>query len=349
MKTTLVSTAAIQNAAKLAIQRAQSDIIDRQVELTTGKHADIGLALGSQSAKSISLGREVARLDTILDSNALVTQRLSSSQEALGQMAEGAQTMLNTLLTAQDSPTADQVGVVQQELSAALGNFTSLANLSVGGEYLFAGVNTDVKPLNSYTAEDSPAKEAFDQAFTDHFNFGPDAPEVADITADELDTFLEDVVEPMFSGDGWQNWSKASDTDMSSRIRPNEVIDSSSNANGQGFRDFAMTAVVGLELLDLPFNAEAQSRLGEKLVDYAGRAISGLTAERTELGVAEGRVAKADVALKNQKDVIATHLGELEGVDPYEAATQINTLLTQMEASYALTARIQQLSLLNYL
>ena len=62
MKTTLVSTAAMQNAAKLAIQRAQSDIVDRQVELTTGKHADIGLALGSQSAKSISLGREVARL-----------------------------------------------------------------------------------------------------------------------------------------------------------------------------------------------------------------------------------------------------------------------------------------------
>jgi flagellar hook-associated protein 3 FlgL len=67
------------------------------------------------------------------------------------------------------------------------------------------------------------------------------------------------------------------------------------------------------------------------------------------MGVSEGRVTKANEALQAQKDVVATYIGELEGVDPYEASVQMNTLLTQMEASYALTARIQQMTLLNYL
>ena len=36
----------------------------------------------------------------------------------------------------------------------------------------------------------------------------------------------------------------------------------------------------------------------------------------------------------------------MEGVDPYEASTRVADLLSHIETSYALTARIQQLSLL---
>ena len=50
-----------------------------------------------------------------------------------------------------------------------------------------------------------------------------------------------------------------------------------------------------------------------------------------------------------QMDVIAKHISALESVDPYEASTRVTTLLTQIETSYAMTARIQQLSLLDYL
>jgi flagellar hook-associated protein 3 FlgL len=38
-----------------------------------------------------------------------------------------------------------------------------------------------------------------------------------------------------------------------------------------------------------------------------------------------------------------------EGVDPYEAASRVQDLLSHIETSYALTARIQQLSLLRFL
>jgi flagellar hook-associated protein 3 FlgL len=47
--------------------------------------------------------------------------------------------------------------------------------------------------------------------------------------------------------------------------------------------------------------------------------------------------------------VMELHIQKLEGADPYEASTRVSTLMTQIETSYALTARIQQLSLAKYL
>ena len=50
-----------------------------------------------------------------------------------------------------------------------------------------------------------------------------------------------------------------------------------------------------------------------------------------------------------QIDIMTNHIGVLEGVDPYEASTRVSALLTQVETAYAMTARIQKLSLLKYL
>ena len=39
----------------------------------------------------------------------------------------------------------------------------------------------------------------------------------------------------------------------------------------------------------------------------------------------------------------------MEGVDSYEATNRVKTLLSQIEASYAITANIRQLSLMKFL
>ena len=350
MKTTFVSTSAMQNAVRLAIQRAQSEVTDRQQEVVTNRYADVGLALGSKSTRSISLNREVARIDAVLDTNALVGQRLSSSQVVLGQLSESAQQMLDTLITLSDGENASLVKVAQQTINGALGNFSALANTSNSGEFLFAGVNTDVRPMNDYFAPGSPAKAAFDNLFQSRFGFSQNDPQTETISAADLTNFLDTDVKQMFEGPAWNlNWSSASDTNLTNRINGSEVIQSSTNANNEGFRQFAMAAVVGSELIGGNCNSEARAALSDAVISMAGSAITSVDEQRAELGVAEMRVTKANVSLRTQKDIVAVYIGELEGVDPYEAATRMNTLLTQMEASYSLTARIQQMSLLNFL
>src|SRR5205807_482926 len=91
----------------------------------------------------------------------------------------------------------------------------------------------------------------------------------------------------------------------------------------------------------------------QKVIDQAskltGEAVSGLTTMQADLGSAQQRVTDANSRMTAQTDIIANHVGALEGVDPYEASSRLSALMTQIETAYAMTGRLQKLSLLNYL
>ena len=70
---------------------------------------------------------------------------------------------------------------------------------------------------------------------------------------------------------------------------------------------------------------------------------------QADLGNAQQRVTNANSRMTIQSDIITNHLDALEGVDPYEASSRLSSLMTQVETAYAMTARIQKLTLLNYL
>ncbi|PHR17345.1 MAG: flagellar biosynthesis protein FlgL [Hoeflea sp.] len=350
MKTSFVSNLASQNAMRLTIGRAQNEIQKLNTEVVTGRHADIGLALGAKTTNSVSLNREVAQLKGIQDSNALVTQRLSASQSALAMMSDSAQQMLEALIAVSGSDDANRLQVVERDIQSALGAFTIAANTSANGEYLFSGINTNTEPLEDYQAAGSAPKAAFDASFFGYFGFTQDDPAAAGITVPQMDDFITNVLEPAFAGADWNtNWSNASDTNVTSRILKNEVVESNTNANSEGMRNFALAAVIGIELLDSPISAEVRTAVNASATKYAGKAVTGIDNQRSELGVSENRVTKANTALESQLRIITLHLGDVEGVDAYEASTRMNSLLNQVEASYTLTARIQQMSLMNYL
>ncbi|MBC7280339.1 flagellar hook-associated family protein [Hoeflea sp.] len=350
MKVSFISNLAMQNSMRLTISRGQNEVQALQQEIVTGRHADIGLALGAKTSNSVSLHQDISRLKTIQDSNALVTQRLSASQSALNLMADSAQQMLEAFITVNGSNDANNLLIARRDVESSLGSFTVAVNTSSNGEYLFSGINSNTKPVEDYFEAGSTPKAAFDALFAGHFTFSQDDPLAAGITVAQMDDFLTNVLEPAFSGADWTNdWSNASDTNFSSRILNNEVVDSGANANADGMRDFALAAVVGIELLGSAINSDVRVALNAKAIEYAGRAVTGIDNQRSSLGVAENRVTKANVALASQIKIITVHLGEVEGVDAYEASTRMQTLLDQVETSYALTARIQQMSLMNYL
>ncbi|WP_312860661.1 flagellin [Neoaquamicrobium sediminum] len=66
-------------------------------------------------------------------------------------------------------------------------------------------------------------------------------------------------------------------------------------------------------------------------------------------GITQQRIERANDRMSMQVDLFTESLTEMEGVDPAEASTRVNSLLAQIEISYSLTARLQQLSLLRYL
>jgi len=350
MKTSFVSNIAMQNAMRLTIGRGQNEIQKLNTEIVTGRYADIGIALGAKASNSVTLNSDVSRLQAILDTNALVTQRLSASQSSLDLMADAAQQMLEAFIAVNGSDDANRLLIAQRDVETSLGAYTVAANTSSNGEYLFAGINTNTQPLQEYLSPGSPPKVAFDALFVSKFGFAQDNPLAATITVADMQDFLDNYLEPSFNGTDWNtNWSSASDTNITSRIQKNEVVESSTNANSAGMRNFAMAAVIGVELLNSPISAEVRSSLNRSAIEYAGAALTGIDNERSMLGVSENRITKANTALESQLRIITLHLGDVEGVDAYEASTRMKSLLAQVETSYTLTARIQQMSLMNYL
>jgi len=245
---TSVSSAALTNAMRYQQMRMQADLVKATKESSTGKVADVGLALGGRTAQSVTFQRDLDRLNVIVDSNGLVTARLASTQTSLGQLSGVAQTFLSALTTASSGDNSDSL--TQSTGQTTIQQLTSILNTSVNGEYLFAGTNTDVKPINDFTAAGSPAKAAFDASFVAKFGFTPSDPAAANITTAQMDDFITNYVTPQFLGTGWQtNMSNATDQQIVSRIALNETTETSTSANGDGIKKLAMAAAMVSSLM----------------------------------------------------------------------------------------------------
>ncbi len=72
------------------------------------------------------------------------------------------------------------------------------------------------------------------------------------------------------------------------------------------------------------------------------------TTEAT-LGAAQSQVTSASTSMSNQLTILQTQVGSLDNVDTSKVAVQLNTLQTQLETAYQLTAQLQKLSLAQYL
>lgn len=349
MKTTFVSTQAVTNAIQQSIRQTQQRMIDAQVEVSTGRHADVGRTLGYRTGQTVSLRVEFSRLTTIMETNSVISTRLDTGQAALQGIVDTAQEFLGQLFGARDSVSG--ASVLQRVAQNALATLGDLMNSAVDGEFIFAGVNVDVKPVEDYFGSTVPAsRQSLADAFTAEFGISQSDPAVADITSAEMDTFLNGAFSTVFGEANWTaNWSSASQDSIRSRISTRELIDTSITANEEAFRTlasaFTMLADLGVENL----NDSAFETIVDKAVAIVTNAISGLSQLQGRLGSVQERVSSANERMSMTKDIMTRQINNFEMVDPYEAATRVNSLATQLETSYAVTARIQNLSLLNYL
>ncbi|MBB3297482.1 flagellar hook-associated protein 3 FlgL [Rhizobium sp. BK077] len=348
MKSSFISSSAIQNAMRLTIRQGQNQMTKATMEATTGVYADIGVSLGGNAARSVDFTRETDRIASIKSSNSLVAARMESSQLGLSKMKDVGDGLVSKLTALQGSHDPGSITVAIQSATSALSTMMDTANTMVNGEYLFSGINTDVQPLTDMTATTSAAIVTELNTYATGLGKA-----VSDLTGAEMETFITSTVEPMFSEANWTDattgWSQASSQNMTSRISNSEVIESSTNANSEGMRYFALASVLTSALLDQGLSSDAMSTVSKQAISYTTKATSGLVTQASQLGLSQERVKKSNDALDAQSNIIKNKLVDLQGVDPYEASTLVKTLETQLETAYTIVSKIQQLSLVNYL
>jgi flagellin-like hook-associated protein FlgL len=154
MKTSFISNLSVNSAMRSTINQVQNELIQSQKEVVTGQLYNIGETLGGTTTRALDLRRERDMMDNLMATNSVVTQRLSSSQMALETISDAGQTALNTYVALAGSTDSTQLSTAVQTLTNVIDQFVDAANTSVNGEYIFAGINTDVKPTR-------PAHEPF--------------------------------------------------------------------------------------------------------------------------------------------------------------------------------------------
>lgn len=349
MKAEFVSSLVLRETSRSAVARGQSQLAKAEVEVSTGRHADVGLALGSGVSRLIDTRQLAVELDAIAAGNDVVSARFATTQSALSSMVDLAQGFFDTLVTSRQ--TGSDRATLIEEARSRLGSLVALASATSNGAHVFSGINSAVPPIADYLAEPpGAARTAVHSAFVAEFGFTPDDPAAATITGAQMDAYLSAGFDALFDDPAWSaSFSAASDTALRDRIAPQDSITSPVTANGDGIRSLmkALVAVIDSGTADL--NAEAFDNLASRITTDAGDAIQDLLRAQSELGVAQERLAKASERISIERSLIEETIGRAEGVDSYEAAIRLTTLTTQLEASYAVTARMQQLSLLNYL
>jgi flagellar hook-associated protein 3 FlgL len=136
---------------------------------------------------------------------------------------------------------------------------------------------------------------------------------------------------------------------MQARIDRTQMVAAGTSANVEPFRKLAAAYAAASSLGEGMLSGSAFEAVVDKALALAGGAILGLGAEQSQLGLVQGQIAAATERLGLRLASVESLVRDAEAVDPYEAATRVNALMTQLEASYTITGRIGRLSLLNFL
>ena len=332
-----------------SVLQAQSALTQAQTEVSTGTYADIGLQLGGGTGQLLSLRSDVDALNGYTQTNAVASTRLSATDTALTSMLSTAQSLSATLTSAQStgSSTAGLAATAQGALEGLIGQL----NTSAGGQFVFGGIATQTTPIADYTAT-SKAKTAVESAFQNYLTTN-NISSASAMTGSQMQSFLgSSGFTSLFSSGsngGWKDWSSASSQTMSTSIAPSQTASTSVSANQGTFQTIAQAYTMLTEFTGDDMSAGVKAAVVSTAATLVSSGIAGLTDVQAGVGVTQSAISQANTQIGAQTTLLKSSASNLDSVDTYALSSQVTQLQTQLEASYSLTSRLQQLSLVNYL
>ncbi|MDD9908496.1 MAG: flagellar hook-associated family protein [Ahrensia sp.] len=326
------------------ISDMQRNITRAQTEATTGRLADPVSELGSQNADRISWSAASERLSVITDSNQVIIGRLSASQLGLDAVSDSL-TSFSQTLTATIGGDASNT-LLRNVSTSAVESLKTAINTQFGNTFVFGGTATNRPPIGDL----SDAATTLETEFQNHFGFPTNDPQVAGITDDQMTTFLETVAEPALTGAAWAtDFFDGVGDPIRARISPDETSTVSITADEFAMRQSLVSAFLAQELSQLELNDDAVRALASHSLSLAANGSVGIAELQGQISVVEEKLSVTNDRLLAHGSRLQQSADELVAVDPFQAATEFTTLVTQLETAYTLTGRLQQLSLMRFI
>ncbi len=303
-----------------------------RAELATGRTADLPAALGASIGESFLLRGAVDAIELRRQGLAQAALVSSAVQRSLSRVGEGARAIASDALGANGRRDDTALGVSASEARSRLQAVFSSLNIRLAGQSLFAG-----------DASDRPALSDFDRLLADVEALYAAASNPDDLAA-ALDGYFDDPSgrfrTTIYSG----GLGDAPDIEIDKGERLRFTL----RADDASIRDL----IRGLSVIAVSGAAPASSLRDGALAAAAGAALNGaeaLTARQAEIGVSESRAAAAIEALDAEKSALTEAYNARTTNDPLEIASRLQSLESQLGAAYAVTARLSQLTLANFL
>lgn len=346
MKIDTISSFAINNGLRTSTTNMQARLAELQLEISTGRYADIGLELGGQTRSVVSFENDVSYLQRQIDTNGRALTRAAMTQVGMSSLVNLSDELVsNVALVADDR---SQRGTVVASAENLLGELSTILNTQSDGSFIFGGQRTDQPPVEAYIG--GPAQTVFRNAFQTYFGFTIDDPAGATITPAQITDFLDNVAEPLFTGAGWTtNVSQASSDEIVSRIADGITLKTSVSANEEAFSDMMFGAIVAYELYSSEIAGDALFEGAEISMTKVASSVSKVTQLQGSMGMVQQRLEDVSTRHKDQIDLFNSFVADVTAVDTYAASSELSSLLTQIQISYTITSRVQQLTLTDYI
>ena len=350
--TTTVSTLQGLITRQRTTNETQTLMFQAEEEVATGRHADEFKSLGTRAIEALNTRAMYDRTEGRIESNTLLQNRLDLMASSLGSIRETAQEVLTMTITNADATTGNPA-YLQQLAKDAYNTISSFLNSSYNSKSFFAGVDSNQNAVNSWEQADgvtglSPSDVMSAIVGGSVTSAADAATKLAEIDAvfNGTPTNPNHAYEETFYNGTPQSFG----TRLTAEIDENYRIDYGVQANDDGFRDLMR----GLAMLATTDPAEiTDTGAYTSWINAASAALNSgvksVLAAEAHTGTMQSLVENASDRLSAKREVLSLHISDLESVDPYEAATRLTSAQTQLQASYAVTARLSQLSFLNFM
>lgn len=312
---------------------AKSAITRLQQEVTTGVSSDTVRHLSGNLGQINAVDTSLARLSAFKTATNELGSLATAAQTALGTITEFGDDARSALLISVGTASVAQVDSGALAARTALEGVISTLNSSFGERSLFAG-----------TRLSGPAVADFATMMSTLQTVVAPATSAADAAALVTNWFDDPAG---YAGTAYLGGPAVDEVS----IAEGESATVSLIADDTAIRDYLKGLAMGALLDRGLFAGQPETR--RDLAGLAGKTMlsaqSGMTYLSADLGVTEARIANS--ATRNSTEITALGLAraDLVGVDSYEASTQLTAAEEKLQLLYALTARLSNLSLVEYL
>ena len=138
---------------------------------------------------------------------------------------------------------------------------------------------------------------------------------------------------------------------MPFRVGNDETVEVRVTANDAALRDILKQVSIAVISEDASFGFSTSERQG--LLRDSGQGLfqiqTDLTAVRASVGSAQARIDAVSTRNATEENALLIAKGALLQVDPYEAATELEAVQFQLQSLYTVTARMSDMSFVNFI